>query len=147
MVGILFLILCGWVFLLNPTNISGRENFANKDTNVVGSPLSPCSTASSGKVTGYYRDGFCRTDSTDSGTHVVCSVVDDAFLQFTKEHGNDLSTPHPPSFPGLVQGDRWCLCALRWMEAYKAGKAPKIVLESTKDTALRYIPKDVLMGS
>jgi uncharacterized protein (DUF2237 family) len=78
---------------------------------------------------------------------VVCSEVDDAFLQFTKAHGNDLLTPHPPAFPGLVAGDRWCLCALRWMEAYNAGKAPKVVLESTNDTALKYIPKDVLMRS
>jgi len=146
MVGLLVIVV-GFVYLrMTQTHISGTENFANQDTNVVGSPLRRCSPPS-GKVTGYFRDGFCKTDPTDSGTHVVCSVVDDAFLQFTKERGNDLSTPHPPSFPGLVEGDRWCLCALRWMEAYKAGKAPKVVVESTKDTAFRFIPKDVLMRS
>ena len=107
--------------------------------------MTACS--STGKVTGYFRDGYCKTDPTDSGTHVVCSVVDDTFLQFTKEQGNDLITANPPSFPGLVAGDKWCLCALRWLEAHKAGKAPKVVLEATKDTAFRYIPKDVLMSS
>jgi uncharacterized protein (DUF2237 family) len=125
------------------TKHSMDEHFANNDRNVLGSPMTPCS--SSGKITGYFRDGNCSTGPTDTGTHVVCSVVDDAFLQFTKERGNDLITPRPPSFPGLVGGDKWCLCALRWMEAYKAGKAPKVVLESTNDTALRYIPKDVIM--
>jgi len=142
LLGVLFLLLA---YVLYRSNVSGREQFANPDTNVLGSSLSPCS--SGGKVTGYFRDGYCKTDPTDTGTHVVCSVVDDAFLQFTKAQGNDLSTPNPPSFPGLVEGDKWCLCASRWLEAYKAGKAPKVLLESTKDAALRIIPKDILMGS
>ena len=151
--GVLGILVAFFSIHSNSSNVSGgkaprksREYFKNNERNVLGSPMSPCSTNSE-KVTGYFRDGYCSTDATDRGTHVVCSVVDDAFLQFTKGRGNDLSTPHPPSFPGLVEGDKWCLCANRWMEAYKAGKAPKIILESTKDSAIRFIPKDIIMKS
>ena len=81
---------------------------------------------------------------TDTGTHVVCAIVDDEFLQFTKSKGNDLITPIPVRFPGLVPGDKWCLCILRWLEAYNAGKAPKIIPESTNSVALKYTTLDVL---
>ena len=88
---------------------------------------------------------MCSTGSDDAGTHIVCAVVDDNFLEFTKSKGNNLISPRLPSFPGLVAGDKWCLCILRWMEAYKAGKAPKIVPESTNELALKYTTKDILM--
>ena len=103
----------------------------------------PC--CATGKVTGYYRDGNCSTGDSDTGTHVVCAIVDDNFLQFTKSKGNDLITPQLPSFQGLVAGDKWCLCILRWLEAYKAGKAPKIIPESTNEAAFKYTTKDILL--
>jgi len=97
--------------------------------NVDETPLVQCSV---NPMTGWFRDGYCRTDKYDNGTHIVCSRVTDAFLQFSKSRGNDLSTPSPGSqFPGLKHGDRWCLCAGRWLEAYNAGKAPPIVKEAT----------------
>jgi uncharacterized protein (DUF2237 family) len=103
----------------------------------------PC--CATGKVTGFYRDGNCSTGDSDTGTHVVCAVMDDNFLQFTKTKGNDLITPRLPSFPGLVAGDKWCVCVSRWLEAYKAGKAPKIIPESTNEVALKYTTKDILL--
>ena len=140
--GVLFLAL----YLLHMATVSRNEGFENHDKNILENSMTMCSDIQ-GKVTGFYRDGYCSTGPTDTGTHVVCAVVDDAFLQFTKSRGNDLITPQSPSFPGLVAGDSWCLCALRWMEAYRAGKAPKIVAESTNVKALNYIPKDVLEKS
>ena len=90
-------------------------------------------------LTGYYRDGFCHTGAGDSGVHTVCAVMSDAFLKFSREQGNDLSTPRPEyEFPGLTAGDRWCLCASRWKEAYDAGMAPKVVLESTHASTLEF---------
>jgi uncharacterized protein (DUF2237 family) len=128
--------------------VSDVEQFLNggsqKDKNILGTTLVSCSK-SSDKITGFYRNGYCSTGSADSGSHVVCAIVDNRFLKFTKSRGNDLSAPNPPSFPGLEEGDKWCLCALRWLEAYKAGKAPRIVAESTHENALRYIPKDILL--
>lgn len=112
--------------------------------NILGTELVPC-CLTPGKVTGFYRDGMCSSGAYDVGTHVVCAVVDDYFLQFSKSKGNDLITPFPPSFPGLVAGDKWCLCVLRWLEALKAGKAPKIIPESTNELALGYTTKDILM--
>ena len=119
-----------------------NENFKVQHKNILGTDLTPCSTASE-KTTGYFRDGYCSTGPTDTGTHVVCARVDDAFLAFTKSKGNDLITPRD-SFPGLVAGDKWCLCALRWAEAYNAGKAPKIFPESTSDVATQYVAKNIL---
>jgi uncharacterized protein (DUF2237 family) len=115
----------------------------NKANNILGTPMIPC--CATGKITGYYRDGNCSTGDSDTGTHVVCAIVDDNFLQFTKSKGNDLITPQLPSFQGLVAGDKWCLCILRWLEAYKAGKAPKIIPESTNEAALKYTTKDILL--
>jgi len=120
-----------------------RENFQIQHKNILGKPLTPCSTEGQ-KTTGYYRNGYCSTDPTDTGTHVVCARMDDTFLAFTKSKGNDLVTPQG-SFPGLVAGDKWCLCALRWKEAHEAGKAPKIFPESTSDAVIQYVSKDVLM--
>ena len=102
--------------------------------NVLGTELKCCGTK---PITGYFRDGFCRTDESDHGRHVVGSVVDEKFLTYTKSKGNDLSTPKPMyGFPGLKPGDRWCLCALRWKEAFEAGCAPKVILEATHEKSL-----------
>jgi len=105
--------------------------------NVLGGQLETCSTD---PMTGYFRDGCCNTDVTDGGTHTVCAIMTDAFLEFSKMRGNDLSTPRPEyQFPGLKAGDRWCLCAVRWKEAFVAGKAPKVVLEATHAETLGYV--------
>ena len=105
--------------------------------NIFGEPLKSCCTK---PITGFYRDGFCRTDEEDVGKHVVCVVVTSEFLYYSKSKGNDLTTPRPEyGFPGLQPGDQWCLCALRWKEAFEAGFAPKVVLESTDESALDYV--------
>ena len=110
--------------------------------NVLGHPLAPCSTA---PMTGFYRDGYCKTGDGDTGSHVVAATVTQEFLEFTKSRGNDLQTPRPIyDFPGLKAGDRWCLCALRWREAHEAGVAPPVKLEATHEKALKYIPLDTL---
>lgn len=102
-----------------------------KDKNVLGTTLQMCCDD---PVTGFYRNGFCQTGAQDVGTHVVCAHVTEEFLQFSKSRGNDLITPIPQyNFPGLKPGDRWCLCALRWTEALKAGVAPPVVLEATHE--------------
>jgi uncharacterized protein (DUF2237 family) len=105
--------------------------------NLLGTDVKPCST---NPMTGFYRNGFCATGDEDTGTHVVCSLMTKAFLKFTKSQGNDLSTPNLPYFPGLKPGNKWCLCAYRWLEAYKAGVAPPVVFESTNEAALRIVP-------
>jgi uncharacterized protein (DUF2237 family) len=105
--------------------------------NVLGAPLVPCSYD---PLTGYFRDGCCHTDEQDQGSHVICAKVTQAFLDFSRQHGNDLTTPRPDyRFAGLKAGDRWCLCALRWKQAYEAGVAPKVILESTHRRALEYV--------
>lgn len=116
---------------------------ADKDAkNVLGTPLQQCSTK---PLTGYYRDGYCRTGERDTGTHVIAATVTQEFLDFTQLRGNDLITPHPEyNFPGLKPGDCWCLCALRWKEAYTAGVATPVNLEATHEKALEYIPLDIL---
>jgi uncharacterized protein (DUF2237 family) len=112
------------------------------DTNVVGGSLLPCSTD---PLTGFYRDGCCATGPEDFGSHTVCAVMTAEFLEFSATAGNDLSTPHPEwGFPGLSPGDRWCVCAARWLEAYHAGSAPKVVLGSTHARALEVIPIQAL---
>ena len=96
-------------------------------------------------VTGFFRDGFCNTDEHDFGSHVVCAEITEDFLIFSKSQGNDLSTPRPEfNFPGLKEGDRWCLCALRWKEAYDAGVAPRVFLESCHLQALSFVTKEQL---
>lgn len=111
--------------------------------NVLGGQLMPCSYD---PLTGFYRDGCCETDAEDHGTHVVCARVTAAFLEFSREKGNDLSTPRPHwRFAGLKPGDRWCLCVQRWLEALEAGVAPPVVLDSTHAAALQYVSLDVLL--
>ena len=110
--------------------------------NVLGSQLKPCCFD---PLTGYFRDGYCRTLPQDTGTHVVCAIMTEEFLSYTRSRGNDLTTPIPHwQFPGLKPEDRWCLCISRWLEAEKAGVAPKIVLEATHAKALEYVSLDVL---
>ncbi len=105
--------------------------------NVLGDLLRPCCKF---PMTGFYRDGHCNTGEEDIGRHVVCIRVTDEFLKFSKEAGNDLSTPYPENdFPGLIAGDQWCLCALRWQEAFDAGVAPQVVMESTHESALEVL--------
>ena len=96
-------------------------------------------------MTGYYRNGFCQFGVDDQGMHLVCVVVTEAFLSFSQDVGNDLSTPREEfQFPGLKPGDKWCLCAVRWQEAFEAGFAPPVVLEATHEKALEIIAKDDL---
>ena len=104
--------------------------------NVLGEGLEPCGTS---PMTGFYRDGCCNTGSEDRGAHVVCAVVTREFLAFSAGVGNDLSTPMPQyGFAGSKAGDQWCLCASRWQEAFLAGRAPKVRLQSTHVSALEY---------
>lgn len=92
-------------------------------------------------MTGFFRDGCCNTSEEDFGSHTICVVLTAEFLEFSKASGNDLSTPHPEfGFPGLQAGQRWCLCAARWLEAYRAGKAPQVALNSTNQAALEIVP-------
>jgi uncharacterized protein (DUF2237 family) len=129
-------------------NRNNHRNTTRKSKlNVLGKPLTPCSIGSApgSKTTGFFRTGFCTTGPTDTGTHVVCSRVTDEFLRFSKTQGNDLITPSPEyGFPGLKEGDRWCLCAYRWLEAYKSGKAPPVILNSTNKAVLRFVPLRIL---
>ncbi|HBP22456.1 MAG TPA: DUF2237 domain-containing protein [Planctomycetes bacterium] len=91
-------------------------------------------------MTGFYRDGTCRTGPGDHGLHCVCAEVSAEFLEFSRARGNDLSTPRPEfAFPGLKPGDRWCLCVLRWKEAFEAGVAPKVHLEATHISTLEFV--------
>lgn len=113
--------------------------------NIFGEKLQSCCTQ---PVTGFYRDGYCRTDEEDNGRHVVCAIVTREFLEFSRRQGNDLISPRPEfNFPGLEPGDKWCLCALRWKEAFDAGCAPEVVLESTDEKALEYINRADLLSS
>ncbi len=105
--------------------------------NVLGTDLQDCSHE---PLTGFFRDGCCHTGADDTGLHLVCAEMTDAFLTFSKQVGNDLSTPRPEwGFPGLKPGNRWCLCALRWKEAFAAGVAPAVVLEATHISTLEFI--------
>ena len=109
----------------------------NEAMNVLGTALIPCSYD---PLTGYFRDGCCKTDETDTGSHLICARVTPEFLAFSSQRGNDLTTPRPEHrFKGLKPGDRWCLCATRWAEALAAGAAPPVVLESTHASALKFV--------
>lgn len=118
-----------WHLLLLP--------FVMDELNVLGAELQACSFD---PLTGFYRDGCCRTDANDRGSHVICARVTADFLAFSMTRGNDLITPRPEyRFAGLKPGDRWCLCALRWKEALEAGVAPPVHLEATHQKALDYV--------
>ena len=104
--------------------------------NVLGGALQTCSIV---PMTGFFRNGCCETGATDLGSHTVCVVMTAEFLAFSKSCGNDLSTPRPEfEFAGLKPGDRWCLCAPRWQEAFEAGQAPRVVLRATEQHALEF---------
>ncbi|MGB0680776.1 MAG: DUF2237 family protein [Polyangiales bacterium] len=110
--------------------------------NVLGKPLQCCC---SDPCTGFYRDGHCHSGPDDVGAHVICVQVTEAFLDFSREQGNDLSTPRPEfDFPGLRPGDRWCVCAARWRDAWQAGVAPPVCLSATEARALRHVSLEVL---
>ena len=112
--------------------------------NILGTDLKCCGTK---PMTGYFRDGFCRTTETDRGRHVVACIVNEKFLRFTRQMGNDLSSPNPMyNFPGLKAGDKWCVCALRWKEAFDAGCAPEVILEATHEKSLEYVNLDDLIS-
>ena len=108
--------------------------------NVLGTELKSCSCS---PMTGWYRDGTCRTDSSDRGMHTVCAVMTERFLTYSKAQGNDLSSPQV-GFPGLKEGDRWCLCAPRWKEAFDDGMAPLVDLEATEESTLQIIKIETL---
>ena len=110
--------------------------------NVFGDELKSCSHQ---PMTGFYRDGACNTEERDLGSHTVCVQVTEVFLDYSISKGNDLSTPMPEfDFPGLTPGDRWCMCAKRWLEAYEDGVAPKVILLATNEKVLDIIPLDIL---
>jgi len=111
---------------------------SSSDKNVLGGALAVCSTS---PLTGFYRDGCCNTAAEDVGIHVVCARMTREFLDFERARGNDLVTPVPDAqFPGLKPGDRWCVCAGRWREAFDAGVAPPVVLEATHEETLAIVP-------
>ena len=110
--------------------------------NIFNEPLEACSFD---PVTGFFRSGCCETSEQDKGSHTVCAIMTEEFLKFSKSKGNDLSTPVPAfDFPGLNSGDRWCLCAARWLEAYEAGSAPSIIARATHRRALEIIPMEAM---
>ncbi len=114
----------------------------NLGRNVLGGELETCCTD---PITGFYRDGCCRTGADDLGLHILCAEMTEEFLAFSKMAGNDLSTPMPEfHFPGLQPGDRWCLCVLRWKEAFDAGFAPPVILSATHISTLEFIDLDDL---
>ena len=114
------------------------------EKNVIGTPLEICSLS---PATGFSRDGSCHNVKGDFGIHAVCSEVTEKFLHFTKERGNDLSSPNEGyGFPGLKPGDRWCLCASRWREAFDHGAAPPVVLSATNEEVLKHVTLDVLLS-
>ena len=111
-------------------------------TNIFGEPIDECC---SNPITGYFRDGFCHTDKMDRGLHIVCSLMTQGFLDFSTTKGNDLSTPRPEfNFPGLKEGDSWCVCAERWKEAHEQGFAPKVYLRKTNKKTLKIIDIEIL---
>jgi len=114
----------------------------DRDRNVLGGPIDPCSMA---PLTGFYRDGCCNTGPEDLGLHIVCVQVTREFLDFARGQGNDLVTPAPQfGFPGLQPGDRWCVCAATWRQAYEAGVAPPVVLRATHEETLAVVPLSAL---
>lgn len=110
--------------------------------NVLGEPLKPCCKF---PMAGFYRDGYCRTGAEDLGQHTMCIEATEEFLEFSASVGNDLSTPREElDFSGLIDGDRWCLCAARWVEAYQAGAAPMVILEACEESVLQMVDLEIL---
>ena len=123
-------------------SVTNGNGHSPKPKNVLGGELKVCCTS---PMTGFYRDGYCRTGIEDSGRHTVCIVATDEFLEYSKRAGNDLSTPRPEyAFPGLKSGDKWCLVAVRWRQALEDGMAPQVVLEATHEATLQVVDLDDL---
>jgi uncharacterized protein (DUF2237 family) len=117
-------------------------NSVEKQKNVFGEEIETCCES---PITGFFRDGFCHTDDTDEGVHTICVSMTEDFLEFSKSKGNDLSTPRPEfNFPGLKEGDGWCLCAERWVEAYEVSMAPKLYIKRTNLRTLDIVPLEIL---
>ena len=130
---------------IEPHPVSEFSAGPSPDLNVLGEPLVVCGCE---PMTGWFRDGHCRTNAADLGRHSVCCVVTDTFLRYSQAQGNDLSTPALAyGFPGLKPGDHWCVCAPRWLEAYEDGMAPPVRLEATENTALDVIPLELLQAN
>jgi uncharacterized protein (DUF2237 family) len=124
--------------------MSVRQITMDDSVNVFGEALESCSE---NPMTGFFRDGCCNTSDDDLGSHTVCVQVTQEFLEFSRFRGNDLSTPRPEfGFAGLKPGDRWCLCAARWKEAYEAGMAPRVYLRATHKGALEIVSLDLMRG-
>lgn len=124
---------------------SKEKPLAESQTNILGREITVCSKK---PLTGFYRDGTCKSDARDSGNHSVCAVLTKEFLEFTKSQGNDLSTPNPRyDFPGLKPGDRWCLCAARWLEAFNAGIKTEVKNKATSKRALEVVDKKLFFTS
>src|SRR5580704_12198458 len=122
--------------------LAGADTAEMGDRNVLGGELEPCGTD---PLTGFYRDGCCTTGPEDMGSHTVCAVVSQEFLDHQRRIGNDLSTPMPQfRFPGLVPGDRWCVTAANWLQAHRDGAAAPVVLASTHQRALEIVPLEIL---
>lgn len=122
--------------------MSGARDVDDDDRNVLGGTLVACSMK---PRTGFFRDGCCNTGAADQGLHLICAQMTREFLEFARRQGNDLITPMPQfEFPGLKPGDRWCVCAGTWRQAFEAGIAPPVVLESTHEEALAVIPLEAL---
>lgn len=118
-------------------SLTNGNGFKPKPKNVLGGELKCCCLK---PLTGYFRDGFCKTNEQDTGRHTVCVRVTDEFLEFSRAAGNDLITPRPEfNFPGLFAGDKWCLCVLRWREAFENGVAPQVILEACHTNALEHV--------
>ena len=119
-----------------------KKKMITEQTNLFDEIIEECG---SNPITGFFRNGFCHTDKLDRGLHIVCSLITDDFLRFSKSRGNDLSTPRPEfNFPGLAEGDSWCVCAERWKEAYEHGFAPKVFLKRTHKKAATIIDIEIL---
>jgi uncharacterized protein (DUF2237 family) len=119
-----------------------QDSEIDESLNVFDEPLAPCGED---PVTGFFRDGCCNTSDQDAGSHTVCVEVSQDFLHYSRFRGNDLSTPRPEfGFPGLQPGDRWCLCAARWLEAYEQQAAPRVFLTRTHKRALETVPLTIL---
>ncbi len=118
-------------------SITNGNGHYPKPRNVLGGELQSCCTD---PMTGFYRDGYCRTGADDLGRHTVCILATDEFLAYSRSVGNDLSTPMPQyGFPGVKEGDKWCLCVTRWQQAFEDGMAPQVVLEATHESALQVV--------